>query len=336
MTTPFNSRYGFAVGLIRVLEKRFFSKALLDRLLFSTSLGEAGRILSETGYGSEFADLKDVKQAEKLLEQKWDETLTLISKLTWESYWIDLFRKRIDYHNLKVLFKSKLTEKIDSDFLREGGFIPIDTLEKEVHSGKKESSFPFLDRAIKKVKAILSDSVAPYRIDLVLEKLEQEEWELVFEEHPNSFLQEWRSLEVDLFNLGLFLRIKYLNQDATFLDDGFIHGGTFERIFLLRLLEEPWETVYKELRRTGYSEIISSSVRDLEDGWGFVSWERMCQEMKWRMLQPVKLYAFGVEVLFAYLFFKEIELSVVRKILVGNANGLKGEIIKKGVPDVFF
>ncbi len=335
MRTRFDSRYGFAVGLIRVLEKRFFSKALLDRLLFSTSLVEAGRILSETGYGSEFANLKDVKQAEKLLEQKWDETLNLISQLTWESYWIDLFRKRIDYHNLKVLSKGKLTEKMNPGFLREGGFIPIDILEKEIQSEKKESSSPFLDRAIKKVSEVLSDSAAPYRVDLVLEKLEQEEWESVLKEHPNSFLQEWRLLEVDLSNLDAFLRVKYLNQGGDTLQDVLIRGGTFEHLFLLRLLEEPWETVYKELRKTGYSEIISNSVRDLEEGWGFVRWERTCQEMKWRMLQPVRLQAFGVEVLFTYLFLKEMEFSVVRKILVGRANGLKGEMIKKGVPDVF-
>ena len=335
MTTHFDSRYGFAVGLIRVLEKRFFSKAVLDRLLSSSSLVEAGRILSETGYSSEFTDLNNVKQAEKLLEQEWNETLTLISKLTWESYWIDLFRKRIDYHNLKVLFKNKLIEKSDSSFLCEGGFIPIDILEKEIQSEKEETVSPFLDRAIKKVKTVISSSVAPYYIDITLEKLEQEEWELVFKEHRNSFLQEWRLLEIDLFNLDAFLCVKFLNQDASFLKDVFIPGGRFESLFLIRLLEEPWETVYKELRKTGYNEIVSNSVRDLEEGWGFVSWERNCQEMKWHMLQPVRLHAFGVEVLFAYLFFKEIELSVVRKILVGRANGLEREVIKKGVPDVF-
>ncbi len=332
----FDTRYGFAVGLIRVLEKRFLSKQFFDRLLVCLSPEEAGRVLSEGGYSGDFAGIRSWEEVEKRLEFEWRWALDLVCQFSLDPFWTDLFRRRTDYHNLKVLLKGELLEEPREDLLLEGGLVSVAFLKEEFESEGGEGLPPTLDKAVREVREAVSESRDPSVADRICDRLEAEEWNAVLWDHPNPFLESWRALEVDLFNLMTFLRVRTLREEHSVLRNSLLSGGSLDRDSFLRWLEEPWDGVLRALGRTDYGEMVSQAVRDLEEGHGFLGWERWCQEMRWRALQPARRHGFGVEVLFAYYFLKEMELSVVRRVLVGRANGLAGEAIAKGVPNVFF
>ena len=331
----FDTRYGYAVGRLRVLDKRFLSKQLLDRLLQSRSAEEAGRVLSEGGYKGELVGTRSWEGVERLLYEEWRWTIDLIGQLSRDPFWTDLFRKRTDYHNLRVLLKEELWGVEGGELLEEGGTVSVDALRESVQSDGGEGLPPFLREPFLRVQEATAEAKDPYRVDLVLDRVEAEMWDSVLKTYPNPFLEAWRRLEVDLVNLRSFLRVRATEADPKVLGEVFLPGGTLEGDFLLDLLDEPWEEVLRVLGKTDYGELVSEAVGGVRGGEGFGGWEPACQEVRWRLLEPVRRFGFGVEVLFAFLLLKEMELSVVRRILVGRANGLTGEAIGKGVPDVF-
>ena len=97
-------------------------------------------------------------------------------------------------------------------------------------------------------------------------------------------------------------------------------------------MTESWEEVLRILSKTRYGELITRTVRQIEADQPFSQWERMCQEMRLQLIQMARNCGFGIEVLFAYFIFKEIELSAVRRIVVGRANGFLKETIEEGLP----
>lgn len=330
----FDFRYSFAVGRIRVLEKHFLTKQIFDRLLGSSSPQEMGRILSEGGYRSDFSGAGSWFDIENSLDHEWNDTLDLVSQLNRDPFWTDLFRKKIDYFNLKVFLKGKLSEKPRDDLFQEGGFVPVESLKQKAQSEQADELPPFFQDMLQKANEALAETSDPALVELVVDRFETEDWNLAFQHQPNRFLAEWLRRQIDLINLTTLLRIKFLKEESPYFDKAFLEGGTFACAFFLELIEEPWKSVYQALESTDYHSVVVRAVRDLEGGKGFSEWERLCQTMKWQYLQFARQFGFGVEVLFAFLLVKEMELSLVRRILVGRANGLAKDTIVNGAPHV--
>ncbi|MBN2030128.1 V-type ATPase subunit [bacterium] len=346
----FDFRYGFAVGRIRSLEKRFLSKQIFDRLLSCSLPQEMGRILSENGYRSEFSGAGTWLDIEDSLEREWNDTLSLVTQLNEDPFWTDLFRKRMDYYNLKILLKGNVSGENREDLLQEGGFILIELIKKKMQLEKREETEekeeieeseedevlpPFFKSAFQKAKEALSETKDPTLVELVVDQLEMEDWNLAFQKQSNRFLSDWLRLQIDLINLTTLLRIKSAKEKPPYLDRAFLKGGTLTCEFFSLFIEEPWKSVYQALEGTDYGEMVVRAVRDLENGKGFSEWERLCQSMNWQYLQFARQFGFGVEVLFSYLLVRETELSLVRRILIGRANGLAKETISDGVAYVF-
>ena len=327
----FDSRYSFAIGRICVLEKYFFSKQIFDRLLGSSSPQEMGRILSECGYRSEFSIAGSWIEIENGLEHEWNDAIHFVCQLNKDPFWIDLFRKRADYHNLKVLLKGKLSGEHRVDLFQEGGFVSIELLREKVQSEETDNFPPFFRDVLQRASEALSETNDPTLIDLVVDQLETEDWNSTLGCHQNHFLLEWWRFQVDLINLTTFLRIKLLKEEPLYLERIILDGGNLKRDFLLPLIEEPWKTVCQALERTAYHEMVVRAVRDLENKKGFFEWEQTCHTMNWQYLQFARQFGFGLEVLFSYLLVKEKELSLIRRILIGKANGLSKDTITSGV-----
>jgi V/A-type H+-transporting ATPase subunit C len=328
----FDTRYGFAVGRIRVLEKRLLTKQMLNRLTLSANAEEAGRILSEAGYGRDADAVRSWSQVETLIQSEWRSALELVCQLSRDPAWTDLFRKRIDFHNLRVILReSTVGEKKDS-LLREGGLVEIETMRNAVQS-KMEKSLPsFLQNVVDHYHKSPDEKRDWQEIGTFIDRAEFQEWQDALASNPNSFLESWRALESDLVNLRTFFRLKILNQKELSPEKVWLPGGGLNLSILSELYPEPWEMVLRVLGKTEYTELVTRTVHHIEADQPFSQWERMCQEIRLRLIQMARNCGFGIEVLFAYFIFKEIELSAIRRIVVGRANGFSKETIEEGLP----
>ena len=102
-----DTRYAYAVGRVRALEKKLLTKADFSRLLDAADFPQALRLLAEMGYpvSEETADYESVLMAEQR------EALFLLEKLSEGEELSMLFRRRYDYHNLKALLKGKHSQQ---------------------------------------------------------------------------------------------------------------------------------------------------------------------------------------------------------------------------------
>jgi V/A-type H+-transporting ATPase subunit C len=328
----FDTRYGFAVGRIRVLEKRFLTKQLLNRLFLASSAEEAGRILSEAGYGRDTDNVRSWNQVEALIRLEWRSALELICQLSRDPVWTDLFRKRIDFHNLRVILRERVSGESQEGLLREGGLIETETIRNAVQSEAEKSLPAFLQNTVDHFHELLDEKKNGQEIDTFIDQAEFQEWQDVLERYPNPFLKSWRVLESDLINLRTFFRLKIVNAKESLPESVWLPGGRIDFSVLNALFDESWDEALRVLGKTSYGELISRTIRQIEADQPFSQWERMCQEIRLQLIQMARNCGFGIEVLVAYFIFKEIELSAVRRIVVGRANGFSKETIEEGLP----
>lgn len=119
---PVDNNYAYAIGRIRVIEKRLLDKAKFDRMIDSKSPVEALKILFEAGYGETSADTGDKTfEYEKLLKEEQKNLYRLLREITDESEVFDIFLLRNDYHNIKVILKSEFLGQEDGNNLLNSG-----------------------------------------------------------------------------------------------------------------------------------------------------------------------------------------------------------------------
>lgn len=332
----FDAHYGFAVGRIRVLEKRFLTKQLIDRLVQASNPDEVGHLLSESGYGKNIAGIHSWKEIEVLINREYHSVVELICQLSQDSIWTDLFRKRIDFHNLRVILREYRIDELLNELLREGGLVAAEILRNAVRSEKEEPLPLYLQNIVDRFHDFSDENIDFLTIDSLIDRAEDQEWRHILESYPNAFLRAWRILESDLLNLKSFFRLKVLDYPRLFLEKVMVPSSGLEPELFNSLFAEAWDAVLRVLGRTQYGELTTQTIRDIDAGHPFTYWEQRCQEIRLRFIQPIRRHGFGVETLFGYLILKEIELFAVRRIVVGHTNHIAKETIKEGLPEYAF
>jgi V/A-type H+-transporting ATPase subunit C len=98
-----DTRYAYAVGRVRALETKLFTRADFSRLLEAADFPQALRLLAELGYPVS----EETREYEPVLEAEQRAALILLDNLSEDDGLVEIFRRRYDYHNLKVLLKGK-------------------------------------------------------------------------------------------------------------------------------------------------------------------------------------------------------------------------------------
>ena len=331
----FDSRYGFAVGRIRVLEKRMLTRSVLDRLIASSTPDEGVRILSETGFADIPAAVRTWGELERKLSGLWAGVLDLLDELTLDPPWTDLFRKRIDYHNLKVFFKASRSGSTHEGAVMQGGLVPLPLLQ-ETAQGRFPDGLPdFARRAGQAVLKVWKPESSPDVLDRSLDREQAMEWETVLQDRPNRFLQDWHRLEMDLHNMDVFFRVKAAGWGKSLFRESLLPGGTLDTSGWEPLLDGTWENAAAVFVRTSYGNGIGQAMVSLKESGRFEAWVDQCLEYRWHDLQPFRRFFFGPEVLLAFGLSRQLELSLIGRVLVGKAAGMDAESIGRRIPRVF-
>ena len=108
-----DTRYAYAVGVIRVLETRLLNGADLRRMLETDSPQATLETLSDTEYEASLSKVESEWDFETALREEMERIYKLIDKLTQDKELTDIFRIKWDFHNLKVLLKSKYLKSLE-------------------------------------------------------------------------------------------------------------------------------------------------------------------------------------------------------------------------------
>ena len=97
---------------IRVLETKLLDKTKLERIIDSSSGEEALKILGETEYSNVMGNVKRIEDYEEILSSELKRVYKLLYEISPIKSVVDVMSIKYDYHNIKVLIKEKILNKI--------------------------------------------------------------------------------------------------------------------------------------------------------------------------------------------------------------------------------
>lgn len=260
MKKPSRLDYAYAVGRIRVLEKK-----LVERAVFS-----------------EASEENDFPSALKVIFDAGD-------------------------------FPEEMIELKDSDELDE-------FLEKE-----EEALHRLMD-------AILLDSNV---FDIYLEESNPGEAMSIAESMDYSFIKDYLRHKIDLSNLKIFCRIKYLGYSIQKFENLILKGGFLDEKILLQNFDLTYGEIGDKLRASPHQDLWNRAMDVLEERETFVELERGIEDFLMKYLRKAKYIVFGPEPVFAYGLAKRKELRVVRLLGVGKLNYIPAELLKERISETY-
>lgn len=317
---PSSTNYGFAVGKIRVLETRLIDRNFFNNLIMLDNLGSAISRLQETPY-SMF--LKDKSYWEKGLESNYNYTLNIITKIVPEPGLIKILRLRYDFHNIKIIFKSKLNildmEKFE--YFLDLGTIDIKTLSDGILKEKYSLLPEHIVRVVKDTWHRISKDKDPQLVTILLDR-----WlyHTLFHEaeRKNTFLERFFSTWIDLYNIKTFLRAKKLEKGKEFFDTYFLHHGTIDRHKFKKFYEDSVPDIIEKLVTSPYFEIVQILLSTWAQDRSLIKVDKAIDDFITRILRRSRLKTFGIEPIISYIWAKEMELKNCRLILTAIQYGL--------------
>lgn len=151
----------------------------------------------------------------------------------------------------------------------------------------------------------------------------------------NPFIRAYFSKRIDLSNLKLFLRCRYLELQASQFDEQFVRGGSLERKIFSQNYDCQLEEFTRAIRSTPYVDIWRAGVEFLRARESFVVFEREVDNFLINYLRRAKQIIFGPEPLFAYGLAKKQELRLLRMVLAGKLLKVPALILKERISQTY-
>ncbi|MCK4501173.1 V-type ATPase subunit, partial [Candidatus Babeliales bacterium] len=131
------------------------------------------------------------------------------------------------------------------------------------------------------------------------------------------FIIDYVRHRIDLGNLKILARIKYLDLPQDKLKTIIIDGGFIEGEKILKSYALSYFDISESLKLSPYFEAWSNGIDALQENETFVTLEREFENYLMRYLRNASYIVFGPEPVFAYVLAKKKELHLFRIIGVG-------------------
>lgn len=170
---------------------------------------------------------------------------------------------------------------------------------------------------------------------LVLNRMNLKESLNEAERKGYDFIVDYFKHSVDLGNLKIFARAKYLDLPVYKFRAGLLGGGFFDANILADNYDLSLTEVGDLLHVTPYQELWNQAIDTLEAEETFTDLERGFEDFLMEYLRRAKHIVFGPEPIFAYTLAKLKELDLFRLLGVGKLNQIPLEILKKRMSETY-
>jgi len=313
--------YTYAVGRVRVRERRLLTKRALVEAAEAKTFEDAVDALREAGY--EPAS-RGGAGLEELLAKQSAELTRFIRESVPDSRLLEYLRLRLDYANLKAALVGRLTEKKPP--LAEGGGLPLDKLTALADGGEPDglpSPFTELARGLLEEWEKARD---PFLLQQGVDRALFARLAGLAGEIGLPFLTTYQKLETDLVNLAALVRCLAAPNPEELTASAFIPGGGLDVAKLENLARNGDRNGAAEyVGRTPYAELARGAVEGASEG--LIDLTARGADRRLEFLRQARHAPFGAEPLIAYYLAKRNELELVRFVLTCKLNGVPPETI---------
>ncbi len=327
--------YGRSVVTVRVFEKRLLTKNRLDRMIESETPEEVLKLLGETEYSQSMSDIQNVQDYEKILKREIERVFSLIRELSNDSEIVDILSLKYDYHNLKVLLKSRLSGKDFTYLLMDAGTQKADKLKLKFDIKNYNDMPEEFILAIEEAEKDFAENKDSQKIDIIVDKYYYKNLLRIASKIDVPVITDYVEGLIDFQNLITLFRVKKQDRDMKFLENVIHTGGTIPKDKIIASLNDSPETIANKFKKEKLGGYLTKGIESFSETGRLSELEKISDNYLMELNKDSKYVVFGPEPLFNYLVVKEREINAVRMIMVSKINNIDSAKIKERLRDTY-
>lgn len=318
--------YPFAVASVRSMENKLLTKQKLMQMAEAKDADEALRLLQDSDYGK--TQVRDAHDFEAMIQANLEEAYQAVGKLIPNETFMDIFRFKNDYHNVKVLIKEEISKVNGKKYMIQGGTIPVEVLRDNFRE-RNYMELPNIDaKAVEEAIELYAKTKNGRYIDTVLDQACFRVMSDAAEKLGIDYVAKYVRKLADVTNLKTLLRIRMLGRTEEELKESIVPGGELSVDTLVRALRS--DSAVAVLKETGYGSLCSESMEQ-----GFTAFEKACDDYLMDYVKDAKYKTLTPEPVAAYILAKETEAKCVRIIMTCKLQDIDAETIKERVREAY-
>lgn len=316
--------------MLRAREPKLLTAEQAEHMIDAPSFEDAAKTLTDLGY--EDMSHMTAKETERALTLRREAVFAEIDRLCPDKGLTDIFRLKYDYHNLKVIIKSEASGTEASGLLSGSGRMDPQELKSLYNEAQYRYMPGKLGEAAEEAKNLLARTSNPQLSDFLLDRAYFAELSTVAESSGNDFLKGYAKLLIDIANLKGIVRTLRMGKSRDFLEDVLVTGGKISVRDILSA--DNTEKIFVLFSRAGLEKVCEAG-RQAVEGGRLTEFELVCDNAVNSYIKLSRHVTYGSEPVAAYLASIENETTAVRMILTGKLAGIKSEILRERLRDLY-
>lgn len=310
---------------VKALETGLLTAERMEQILDAKSGEDAGKLLQEWGYPQ--LDPRRPEAMDAALSAVREATLADLAEGTPDARYIDLFKVKYDYHNVKALLKAEAVGTAPDRMLMDMGRVSTAELAEAVRSRELDGLPETLAAAVAEAREVLDTTRDPQLSDIVLDRWMYRDMAQVAEDTGSQFLRGYVETQIDAANLRALIRTLRMGKNVDFLAGVLFESGTVEPAAILAAANHPAGGLNEIYGPTRFAQAAEAGEAALKGG-SLTEFEKRCDDAVSDYLAGAQMIPFGEAPLLAYLAARETEYTNIRILLMGRAAGLSPEVIR--------
>ena len=315
--------YTFETAKIRALEMGMLSKSLLADMANSGNFDAAMDLLGSSEYAigqgqRNFAEIENVLLGRRSSVGK------LFADLIKDDAIVELLGAKIDFTNLRLGLRRKLTDKEVGTDYRDDGNVAADIFER-ILGEENYGLFPeHMQNAIERAVLAYYQDKQIRQIDYAIDGVEAEYNIQRASELGSEFLLGLFRIRIDLINIRTMFRLKLTESEER---NVFLDGGYIEIEQLKHGIDAGYEAMGQMFFATPYCKMVEAGAEYAGSKGSFLMLEQKCDEYMAGYLKTTGQITAGPQPIIAYLLMKENEIRRVRLVVTAKKNNLDASFV---------
>ncbi|WP_374141278.1 V-type ATP synthase subunit C [Leptotrichia hongkongensis] len=326
--------YGQSVVTIRILEKRLLTRNRLERMIEAQTPEEVLKLLGETEYSQDMADIHGSQDYEIILKRETERVFSIVRNMIKNTGIVDVLSLKYDYHNLKVLLKSKITGKDFSSLLMQAGTIDASKFKVKFESQSNDLPQEIME-AIAEVQKDFEENHNPQRIDIIVDKHYFRNLSRLAKEIDIKVITDYVEGLIDFQNMITLFRVQKQKRDARFLETVIFEGGTISKNKIVASINDNTDTILNKFKKEKLGTYLVKGLEAFSETKRLSELEKISDNYLMELNKESKYVVFGPEPLFTYLVAKEREINAVRMIMVSKINNISSDKIRERLRETY-
>ncbi len=326
--------YGQSVVTIRILEKRLLTRNRLERMIEAQTPEEVLKLLGETEYSQDMADIHGSQDYEIILKRETERVFSIVRNMIKNTGIVDILSLKYDYHNLKVLLKSKITGKDFSSLLMQAGTIDASKFKAKFESQSNDLPQEIME-AIAEVQKDFEENHNPQRIDIIVDKHYFRNLSRLAKEIDVKVITDYVEGLIDFQNMITLFRVQKQKRDARFLETVIFEGGTISKNKIVASINDNTDTILNKFKKEKLGTYLVKGLEAFSETKRLSELEKISDNYLMELNKESKYVVFGPEPLFTYLVAKEREINAVRMIMVSKINNISSDKIRERLRETY-